>query len=60
MTTTHPSRIFDSGPATTLYGTIPAQVVADSQFQFKYDDAVTITIDGDQLVIRSHTEDTNI
>lgn len=51
MTTSHPSRIFASGDATTLYVTIPAQVVSDSQFPFKTDDAVTVTIENDRLVI---------
>lgn len=35
MTTLHPSRILDSGPVTTLYVTIPARVVADSQFPLR-------------------------
>jgi antitoxin component of MazEF toxin-antitoxin module len=51
MTTSHDSRIFASGNATTLYVTVPAQVVSDSQFPFETDDAVTVTIDDDQLVI---------
>ncbi|MFB6300647.1 MAG: hypothetical protein ABEH65_10345 [Halobacteriales archaeon] len=51
MTTTHPSRIFSSGDATTLYVTIPAAIVSDSQFPFAVDEAVTVTIDGDQLRI---------
>jgi hypothetical protein len=51
MVTTHHSRIFASGHATTLYVTIPAQVVADSQFPFEPDDNVSVTIDEDRLVI---------
>lgn len=50
MTTSKPSRIFDSGPAKTLYLTIPAQVVSDSQFPFEADDHVRVTIDGDRLI----------
>jgi len=56
MTTTHPSRIFASGDATTLYVTIPAQVVSDSQFPFEADHDVTVTINGGRLVI-THRED---
>lgn len=51
MTTSHQSRVFASGNATTLYVTIPAQIVSDSQFPFKTDDEVTVTIDGDNLLI---------
>jgi hypothetical protein len=51
MVTTHPSRIFASGDATTLYVTIPAQIVADSQFPFETDDDVSVTVDGDRLVV---------
>lgn len=57
MATSHPSRIFDSGPATTLYVTIPAQVVSDSQFPFEADDAVTVTIDEDRLVITAKSDE---
>jgi hypothetical protein len=57
MTTSHPSRIFNSGDATTLYVTIPAQVVSDSQFPFEIDDAVTVTINDDELVISPNTEE---
>lgn len=56
MTTTQDSRIFASGPATTLYVTIPARLASDSQFPFEVDDDVTITIDGEKLVI-TPTED---
>lgn len=49
MAQSHPSRIFDSGTASTLYVTIPAQVAADSQFPFEADDAVVVEIDGDAL-----------
>lgn len=59
MATVHPSRIFNSGDATTLYVTIPAQVVADSQFPFETDDDVTVRIDGDQLVIAPTTEESD-
>ena len=51
MVDTHPSRIFASGDATTLYVTIPAQVVADSQFPFEPDDDVSVSIDGNRLII---------
>lgn len=51
MVDTHPSRIFASGDATTLYVTIPAQVVADSQFAFEPDDDVSVSIDGDRLIV---------
>jgi hypothetical protein len=57
MTTTHPSRLFASGTANTLYATIPAQLVTDSQFPFDADDLVTITIDGDRLIITANTEE---
>jgi len=56
MATSHPSRIFNSGDASTLYVTIPAQVVSDSQFPFDNDDAVTVTIDDGQLMITPNTE----
>ena len=56
MATFHPSRIFNSGDASTLYVTIPAQVVTDSQFPFDTDDAVTVRIDGDGLVISPNAE----
>lgn len=51
MTSTKPSRIFASGDATTLYVTIPAGIVSDSQFPFDADDDVRVTIDGDRLVV---------
>jgi virulence-associated protein VagC len=51
MAHSHDSRIFASGTATTLFVTIPAQVVSDSQFPFRADDAVTVTIEDDRLVI---------
>lgn len=51
MATTHPTRIFASGNANTLFLTIPARVVTDSQFPFDADDEVTVAIDGDRLVI---------
>lgn len=51
MAITHPSRIFASGTASTLYVTIPAEVVSDSQFPFEVDDEVTVEINGDQLVV---------
>lgn len=51
MVDTHPSRIFASGDATTLYVTIPAQVVADSQFPFEPDDDVSVTIEGNRLIV---------
>lgn len=59
MATSHDSRIFDSGTATTLYVTIPAQIVSDSQFPFENDDAVTVTVDGDRLVVTAATEDSD-
>lgn len=51
MTTTKRSRIFSSGNATTLYLTLPAAVVSDSQFPFAPDDAVQVIIDGETLQI---------
>lgn len=57
MVTTKPSRIFASGNATTLYVTIPSQIVSDSQFPFEADDEVTITIDGDQLLISHESKE---
>lgn len=51
MATSKSSRIFASGNATTLYLTIPAQVVADSQFPFAADDDVDVAIVGDGLVV---------
>lgn len=59
MVTTHSSRIFQSGDATTLYVTIPAELVSDSQFPFDVDDRVTVTIDGDLLVITDNAEATD-
>jgi hypothetical protein len=56
MVDTHPSRIFRSGDATTLFVTVPAEVVSDSQFPFNADDDVVVTIDDDRLVVTS-TED---
>lgn len=55
MTSTQPSRIFKSGTATTLYVTIPAEVVTDSQFPFEVDDEVTVTIDEDRLIVTGET-----
>ena len=59
MTTSHLSRLFASGHANTLYATIPAQVVTDSQFPFEVDDNITVTIEGDRLIITAavDTED---
>ncbi len=51
MTTSHSSRLFESGTANTLYATIPAQLVTDSQFPFEPDDAIRVSIDGDRLII---------
>jgi hypothetical protein len=51
MPTTHPSRLFASGDASTLYATIPAALVTDSQFPFDVDQPVTVSIDGDSLTI---------
>ena len=51
MAATHPSRVFRSGDASTLYVTIPANVVSDSQFPFDADQAVVVAIDGDRLVV---------
>lgn len=53
MATSKTSRIFASGDATTLYLTIPAQVVSDSQFPFEADEGVRVTIDGDRLIVTS-------
>lgn len=51
MVATHPSRVFRSGDASTLYVTIPADVVSDSQFPFEADQAVVVAIEGDRLVV---------
>lgn len=51
MTHRHQSRVFANGTATTLYVTIPAHVVSDSQFPFDTDDEVEVTIDDDRLII---------
>lgn len=59
MAATHPSRIFANGTATTLYVTIPAEVVSDSQFPFDVDDDVIITIDGNRLVVTNNAEETD-
>lgn len=56
MATSHSSRLFASGTANTLYATIPAQLVTDSQFPFAADDLVTITIDSDRLIITANTD----
>ena len=57
MTITRLSRIFASGDATTLYLTLPAAIVADSQFPFAADDAVRVTIDGDALRVTAESVD---
>lgn len=57
MVTTQSSRIFRSGDATTLYVTVPAEVVSDSQFPFDRDDPVTVTVDGDRLVVTHDAEE---
>jgi antitoxin component of MazEF toxin-antitoxin module len=59
MVDTHSSRIFRSGDATTLYVTIPAGVVSDSQFPFDADQEVTVTIDGEQLLVSKDGGETN-
>lgn len=56
MTNSHPSRLFESGTANTLYATIPAQLVTDSQFPFDADDAIRVTIDDDRLIITADTD----
>lgn len=56
MTTSHSSRLFGSGTANTLYATIPAQIVTDSQFPFDADDPITVSIDEDHLIITASTE----
>lgn len=56
MPTSHLSRIFASGSATTLYVTISAQIVSDSPFPFEADDTVTVPIDDNQLVITPNSE----
>jgi hypothetical protein len=56
MVDTRQSRIFTSGDATTLYVTIPAEVVSDSQFPFDADDDVVVTIEDDGLVVTSPEE----
>lgn len=57
MATTHPSRIFRSGDATTLYITVPAEVVSDSQFPFDIDENVTVTIDGNRLLVTGDSDE---
>lgn len=60
MTTAHSSRLFASGHANTLYATIPAQLVTDSQFPFEADADIIVTIDGDRLIITAdNTEEPN-
>lgn len=51
MTTSHPSRVFANGGARTLYVTIPASVVSDSQFPLDVDDPVTVAIEDGRLVV---------
>ena len=51
MPTTHPSRIFRNGAANTLYLTLPATIVGDSQFPFDADADVTVTIDDGRLIV---------
>lgn len=51
MTTTHPSRIFNNGTANTLFVTIPADIVSDSQFPFEPDDSVIVSIENGQLIV---------
>jgi hypothetical protein len=51
MTLSKPSRLFTSGDATTLFLTLPAAVVSDSQFPFAADDTVQVTIEGDSVRI---------
>lgn len=49
MTTTKSSRIFASGDANTLYLTLPAAIVSDSQFPFAADDIVRISIENGDI-----------
>jgi pyruvate/2-oxoglutarate/acetoin dehydrogenase E1 component len=58
MATSHDSRIFHSGTASTLFVTIPARVVAASQFPFEADDAVTVSIDDAHPVITATGKET--
>ena len=51
MAQQHTSRIFASGTASTLYLTIPAQIVTDSQFPFEEDDEVVVAIEGSNLTV---------
>lgn len=51
MSSTHHTRLFRNGSATTLYLTIPARVVGDSQFPFDVDQPVTVAIDDGRLVV---------
>ena len=57
MVDTRQSRIFTSGNATTLYVTVPADVVSDSQFPFDADDDVVVTIDDDRLLVTPAEDD---
>lgn len=59
MADTHSSRIFRSGNATTLYVTIPAEVVSDSQLPLDAAQEVTVTIDEDQLTVSKSNEETD-
>jgi hypothetical protein len=58
MSNTESSRIFASGKATTLYLTLPAAIVSDSQFPFAPDDTVQITIENDELRIKPVSDTT--
>jgi hypothetical protein len=58
MSNTEASRIFASGKATTLYLTLPAAIVSDSQFPFEPDDTVQITIENDELRIKPVSDTT--
>lgn len=59
MVATHPSRIFASGSASTLYITIPSGVVTDSRFPFEADDEVKVTIEDDRLIVTRATDGTD-
>lgn len=51
MTTSQSSRLFASGHTTTLCATVPAQLVTDSQFRLAADEAITVAIEGERLII---------
>jgi len=59
MAVSHASRTFDNGLATRRNSTIPTQGVVDSQLPSEADDAVTSTINGEQLAITPNSDGTD-